>query len=60
VLHSWYRVGSVTFLRLSVNDVSVLKLGLDGTRAETRFCLSVKRKSPCDLAGATGQSTTGS
>ena len=31
----------------------------DGTRAETRFCLSAKRMSPFKSAGASVQSTTG-
>ena len=37
-----------------------LLLKCDGTRAETRFCLSAKRKSPFKSAGALVQSTTGS
>ena len=37
-----------------------LLLKCDGTRAETRFCLSVKRTSPFKSAGALVQSTTGS
>ena len=32
----------------------------DGTRAETRFCLSARRMSPFKSAGASVQSTTGS
>ena len=36
------------------------RLKRDGTRAETRFGLSAKRKSPFKLAGASVQSTTGS
>jgi len=36
------------------------QLKCDGTRAETRFCLSAKRTSPFKLAGASVQSTTGS
>ena len=32
----------------------------DGTRAETRFCLSAKRMSPFKSAGASVQSTAGS
>jgi hypothetical protein len=39
---------------------SIVQSGLDGTCAETRFRLSVKPTSPCDLVGATVQSTTGS
>jgi hypothetical protein len=39
--------------------IGIPQLRLDGTRAETRFRLSVKRTSPCDSAGATVQSTTG-
>jgi hypothetical protein len=37
-----------------------VQLRLDGTCAETRFRLSVKRTSPCDSTGATVQSTIGS
>ena len=37
-----------------------LRLKCDGTRAETRFCLSAKRTSPFKSAGASVQSTTGS
>ena len=37
-----------------------LRLKCDGTRAETRFCLSAKRTSPFKSAGASIQSTTGS
>ena len=36
------------------------QLKCDGTRAETKFCLSAKRTSPFKLAGASVQSTTGS
>ena len=39
---------------------SRLRLKCDGTRAETRFCLSAKRTSPYKTAGASVQSTTGS
>jgi hypothetical protein len=35
-------------------------LKCDGTRAETRFCLSAKRTSPFKSAGESVQSTTGS
>jgi hypothetical protein len=35
-------------------------LKCDGTRAETRFCLSLKRTSPFKSAGASVQSTAGS
>jgi len=37
-----------------------LRLKCDGTRAETRFCISAKRTSPFKSAGASVQSTTGS
>jgi len=37
-----------------------LRLKCDGTRAETRFRLLVKRTSPFKSAGASVQSTTGS
>jgi len=37
-----------------------LRLKCDGTRAETRFCLSAKRTSPFKSAEAFFQSTTGS
>jgi hypothetical protein len=36
------------------------QLKCDGTRAETRFLLSTKRKSPYKSAGASVQSITGS
>jgi len=36
------------------------QLKCDGTRAETRFSLSAKRKSPFKSAGVSVQSTTGS
>ena len=39
---------------------SRLRLKRDGTRAETRFLLSLKRTSPFKWAGASVQSTTGS
>ena len=37
-----------------------LRLKCDGTRAETKFCLSAKRTSPFKSAEASVQSTTGS
>jgi hypothetical protein len=37
-----------------------VQLKLDGTRAETRFHLSAKQTSACDLGGATAQSNTDS
>jgi len=37
-----------------------LRLKCDGTRTETRFCLSMKRTSPFKSAGASVQLTTGS
>jgi uncharacterized lipoprotein NlpE involved in copper resistance len=37
-----------------------LRLKCDGTRAETRLCLSAKRTSPFNSAGTLVQSTTGS
>ena len=37
-----------------------LRLKCDGTRAETRFCLSAKRTSPFKSTGESVQSTTGS
>ena len=39
---------------------SITRLKRDGTRAETRFGLSVKRTSPFKLVGGSVQSTTGS
>ena len=39
---------------------SIVRLKLDGTRAETRFLLSPKRISPFKSAGASVQSTAGS
>jgi hypothetical protein len=38
----------------------ILQLRLGGTRAETRFHLSVKGTSPCEFVGVTVQSITGS
>jgi len=40
--------------------ISTDQLKCDGTRTETRFRLSAKRKSPFKSAGASVQSTTGS
>jgi len=42
------------------NEVRIARLKRDGTRAETRFCLSPKRTSPFKSAGASVQSTAGS
>jgi len=42
------------------NELCKRRLKCDGTRAETRFRLSVKRTSPFKSAGASVQSTTGS
>jgi hypothetical protein len=46
------------------DDIAVLsgrlRLKCDGTRAETRFCLSAKRTSPFKSGGASFQSTTDS
>ena len=50
--------GSLT-LYSQVVAVCRLRLKCDGTRAETRFCLSAKRTSPFKSAGASVQSTTG-
>jgi len=46
--------------RQTVRDVGRLRLKCDGTRAETRFRLSVKRTSPFKSAGVSVQSNTGS
>ena len=43
-----------------LTEMSRGQLKCDGTRAETRFRLSAKRKSPFKSAGASVQSTTGS
>jgi len=43
-----------------MSDCCRLRLKRDGTRAETRSCLSAKRTSPFKSAGASVQSTTGS
>ena len=40
--------------------ISRLRLKCDGTRPQTRFCLSAKRTSPFKSSGASVQSTTGS
>ena len=44
----------------SSDNCSRLRLNCDGTRAETRFCLSAKRTSSFKSARASIQSTTGS
>ena len=46
--------------RWAVNQWSRAHLKCDGTRSETRFCLSAKRTSPFKSARASVQSTTGS
>jgi hypothetical protein len=43
-----------------LEELNILRLKRDGTRAETRFGLSAKRTSPFISAGASVQSTTGS
>jgi len=55
---NWRGAGGVG----SAGDVIVgrLRLKCDGTRAETRFCLSAKETSPFKSAEASVQSTTGS
>ena len=49
-----------TRLNWKGENCSILRLKCDGTRAENRFRLSVKRTSPFKSAGASVQSTTGS
>jgi hypothetical protein len=48
------------FQQLTGHTVGRMRLICDGTRAETRFRLSVKGTSPFKSAGASVQSTTGS
>jgi len=65
-----FQVGPVAAMSVSVGRVLVSSAfhwfdvdcvwKCDGTRAETRFCLSAKRTSPFKSAGASVQSTTGS
>jgi len=51
----------VSRVKYTVRSVQCrLRLKCDGSRAETRFCLSAKRTSPFKPAGASVQSTTGS
>ena len=52
-------VNIISILRL-IEKFFRLRLKRDGTRAETRFCLSAKRTSPFKSAGVSVQSTTGS
>ena len=40
--------------------VGIARAERDGTRAETRFSLSLKRTSPCKSVGASVQSSAGS
>ena len=49
-----------TFRMSDAEDEVRLRLKCDGTRVETRFRLSAKRKIPFKSAGASVQSTTGS
>ena len=51
---------TIKHLSKSYNDGGRMRLKCDGTRAETRFRLSVKRTSPFKSAGASVLSTTGS
>ena len=44
---------------IKVSELSRLRLKCDGTRTETRFCLSAKRVGPFKFAEASVQSTTG-
>ena len=53
-----YEITSMSIMILYV--VRRLRLKCDGTRAETRFCLSAKRTSPFKSARASVQSKTGS
>ena len=48
----------VSKMMCCLNEVEVCRLHLkcDGTRAETRFCLPVKRTNPFQLAGVSVQS----
>ena len=62
---SLYRLSSVIRNLMWAAEHSPIRkdrgqLKCDGTRAETRFCLSAKRTSPFKSAGASVQSTTGS
>jgi hypothetical protein len=51
---------AVSRVYLASHTTGRLRLKRDGTRAETRLRLSVKRTSPLKSAGASVQSTTGS
>ena len=59
----WHNLfGRSMALRLTqpLTCMSIVRLKCDGTRAETRFPLSLKRTSPFKSAGASVQSTAGS
>ena len=43
-----------------LTEMSIARAERDGTRAETRFCLSPRRMSPFKWVGASVQSTAGS
>ena len=47
------------FQKACINHCGGLHLKCDGTRAETRFCLSAKWTSPIKLSGTSVQLTTG-
>jgi hypothetical protein len=54
---TWRHISEVLILHFNIGRG---QLKCDGTRAETRFCLTAKRTSPFKSAGASVQSTTGS
>ena len=53
-------IDQVQTIAETVRGFVTLRLKCDGTRTETRFCLSTKRTSPLKSVGASVQSTTGS
>ena len=57
---AWWGCKHGHTLRYTAKGFGRGQLKCDGTRAETRFRLSAKRKSPFKSAGASVQSTTGS
>jgi len=57
-LRSILRLKPVYAIRFRTSSTR-LRLKCDGTRAETRFCLSTKRTSPFKSAAASVQSTNG-
>jgi hypothetical protein len=62
--HSWMPAGKIQTMNMGnqhlVQRHGIVRLKCDGTRAESRFCLSPKRMSPLKSVGTSVQQTAGS